>query len=101
MFAIQWRQVSTLARGVCKQMKWFIFVIMVGMYGDGSQDTYLYTEPTLPTLEECQAYVYMNSLEIRKDMMFEFDGKMIEKVFCIEEEKLKKFLALQNGGIET
>lgn len=82
-------------------MNWFIYVIMIGMYSDGTQDTYLYTEPTLPTLEECQAYVYNYSSEIRMDMMQEFNGKQIEKVFCIEEEKLKKFLQLQNGGIEA
>ena len=82
-------------------MKWYIFVIMLGMYDDGSQDTYLYYEPTLPTLEECQTYVYMNSEQIRRKMMFEFDGKSIRQVFCIEEQKLKKFLNIMNGGTET
>jgi len=78
-------------------MKWFVYVIMMGMYGDGTQDTFLYTEPTLPTLEACQAYVYNNSSVIRMDMMQEFEGKQIERVFCIEEEKLKKFLELSQG----
>ena len=62
------------------------------MYADGTQDTYLFTEPTLPSLEACQEYVYKNSDVIRKDMMIQFNGKQIDKVFCIEEEKLKKFL---------
>jgi hypothetical protein len=75
-------------------MKWFIYVIMVGIYADGTKDTYLYTEPTLPTLEECQGYVYTNSNRLRMDMMNQFDGKQIERVFCIEEEQLKKFLEL-------
>lgn len=73
-------------------MNWFIYVIMIGMYADGTQDTYLFTEPTLPSLEACQEYVYKNSDVIRKDMMIQFNGKQIDKVFCIEEEKLKKFL---------
>jgi hypothetical protein len=67
------------------------------MYSDGTQDTYLYTEPTLPTLEECQAYVYNNSSVIRMDMMTEFDGKQVERVFCIEEEKFKQFLEQSQG----
>ena len=75
-------------------MKWFIYVIMVGMYADGTQDTYLYTEPTLPTLEACQQYVYNYSSDIRRDMMTQFDGKSIERVFCIEEQKLKQLLEL-------
>ena len=79
-------------------MKWFIYVIMVGMYADGTQDTYLYTEPTLPTLEACQEYVYVNSNALRMDMMIEFEGKPIERVFCIEEQKLKEYFeTLQEG----
>ena len=70
-------------------MKWYIYIIMVGMYSDGTKDTYVYTEPTLPTLEACQEYVYKNSHHLRMNMMKEFDGKQIQQVFCIEEEKLK------------
>lgn len=82
-------------------MNWFIYIIMVGIYSDGTQDTYLYSEPTLPTLEECQQYVYDNSNLLRQQMMIEFDGKQIARVFCIEEEKLKKFLNLQFNGQEA
>jgi hypothetical protein len=33
------------------------------------------------------------------NMMKEFDGKQIQQVFCIEEEKLKKyFTAIQEGN---
>ena len=78
-------------------MKWFVYVIMMGMYPDGTQDTYLYTEPTHPTLEACQQYVYNNSSVIRMDMMQEFEGKSIERVFCIEQEKFKQFLELTQG----
>ena len=79
-------------------MKWFIYVIMVGMYADGTQDTYLYTEPTLPTLEACQEYVYVNSNALRMDMMIEFEGKPIERVFCIEEQKLKEYFETMQEG---
>lgn len=82
-------------------MTWFMYIIMIGMYNDGTQDTYLYTEPTFETLEECQQYVYNNSTLLRQEMMREFDGKSIERVFCIEEQKFRKFLELQNGGTQT
>lgn len=72
-------------------MKWFIYVIMVGFYADGTKDTYLFTQPTLPTLEACQQYVYEKSDQIRMEMMIEFRGKDIERVFCIEEKKLKEY----------
>jgi hypothetical protein len=36
------------------------------------------------------------------DMMIEFDGKSIERVFCIKEEKLKKFLDVsKQSGIDA
>lgn len=79
-------------------MKWYILIIMMGMYSDGTQDTYVYTQPTLPSLEACQQYVYQQSNVLRQDMMIEFDGKSIERVFCIEEEKLKKFFETIKEG---
>lgn len=82
-------------------MKWFIYVIMVGMYADGTQDTYLYTEPTLPTLQACQEYVYVNSNALRMDMMIEFEGKPIERVFCIEEQKLKEYFETMQEGTDA
>lgn len=82
-------------------MKWFILVVMMGIHSDGTQDTYVYTQPTLPTLEACQRYVYEASNAIRMDMMIEFNGKQIDKVFCIEEQKLKEFFAVMQGGTEA
>lgn len=82
-------------------MKWFIYIIMVGMYEDGTQDTYLYTEPTLPSLEACQEYVYVNSNALRMDMMIEFEGKPIERVFCIEEQKLKEYFETMEDGTKA
>lgn len=78
-------------------MKWFIFVIMLGTYNDGTNDTYLYVQPTFETLEQCQQYVYENSTIIRQNMWNEYDGKPIDRVFCIEENKLKQFLQLKDS----
>ena len=78
-------------------MKWMVYIIMMGMYPDGTQDTYLYTEPTHESLEACQLYVYNNSNILRMDMAIEFDGKPIERVFCIEEQKFKEYIESQSG----
>jgi|SaaInl0LU_22_DNA_1037365.scaffolds.fasta_scaffold36847_2 hypothetical protein len=77
-------------------MKWFVYVIMMGMYSDGTQDTYLVTTPTHSSLEQCTQYVATNSRTLRMDMMNQFDGKQIERVFCIEERKLRELLELNS-----
>lgn len=79
-------------------MTWYIFVVMAGMFADGTQDTYLYTNPTFETLDECQAEVAIHSDDIIKDMLIQFNGKRIKKVYCIEEDKLKKFFQTMEGN---
>ena len=79
-------------------MKWFILVVIMGIHSDGTQDTYVFTKPVLPTLEDCQKYVYENSSVIRNDMLIEFEGRPIEKVFCIEEKKLEQFFKITTGN---
>lgn len=72
-------------------MKWFILVVMIGSYSDGSRDTFIFTQPTLPSLQVCQDYVYKESADIRNKMKIEFQGKDIDQIFCINERKLKEF----------
>lgn len=79
-------------------MKWFVLVIMMGMYSDGTQDVFIYNNMGLNSLEECQMWVAGSSRAMRQDMMNKFDGKSIEKVFCINEERLEQFLKLQKQG---
>lgn len=74
-------------------MKWFVLVLMLGMNPDGSVDTYIFTDPH-KSLEECQTYVYNNSSSLKNKLMIEFEGKPIDRVFCIEEDKLKKYFEL-------
>ena len=70
---------------------------MLGVYDDGNQDTYFYYKPEFPTVEECQRYVFDNSLSIKQHMWNEFQGKSIERVFCVEEKAFKRYLELQKG----
>ena len=83
-------------------MKWFILVVMMGTFSNGEQDLFIYHQPELPSLEACQEYVYVQSAEIRNQMMIEFNGRAIERVFCIQEDRLKKFLdVIEKPGIEA
>ena len=78
-------------------MKWFVLVVMLGMNTDGTQDLFIYNEPTLDTLDQCQQYVYQAGPSIRRHMWTEFDGRDIERVYCIREDKLKLFFESQKG----
>ena len=73
-------------------MKWFILVLMMGTFSDGSKDTFLYFEPEFDTVEQCQEYVYQQAPEIKRHMMIEYQGKPIDTVYCVREDKLKKVL---------
>jgi len=75
-------------------MKWFILVLMMGTFSDGSKDTYLYFQPKFDTVEQCQRYVYENASDIKTKMQLEFMGKPIETVFCIREDKIEKVIQL-------
>ena len=71
-------------------MKWFILVLMMGTFSDGSKDTFLYFEPEFDTVEQCQEYVYRQASEIKRHMMIEYQGKPIEMIYCVREDRLKK-----------
>jgi len=73
-------------------MKWFILVLMMGTFSDGSKDTFLYFEPEFDTVEQCQEYVYQQAPAIKRHMMIEYQGKPIDTVYCVREDKLKKVL---------
>ena len=73
-------------------MKWFILVLMMGTFSDGSKDTFLYFEPEFDTVEQCQEYVYRQAPEIKRHMMIEYQGKPIDTVFCVREDKLEKLI---------
>jgi len=73
-------------------MKWFILVVMMGTFSDGSRDTFLFFEPEFEDVEQCREYVYQSAPEIKKQMMIEFMGKPIERVLCIREDKIEKVL---------
>ena len=79
-------------------MKWFMVIIIMGVYNDGGQDIYLYQKPTFNTVNECTSYVKEYATDIFQHMQQEFSMKEIERVLCVREDKLDKLL--QPGGPE-
>lgn len=80
-------------------MKWFILVLMMGTYSDGSNDTFIYYQPSFNSVKECSEYVYQMAPEIKQDMFIEFQGKPIDRVFCVREDRFKDILKVP--GKET
>ena len=69
----------------------------MGTFEDGTRDTFLYMEPEFDTVEQCQKYVYRQAPEIKRHMMIEFQGKPIDTVYCMRQDKLKKLLEASDG----
>jgi hypothetical protein len=80
-------------------MKWFILVLMMGTFSDGSKDTFLFFEPEFDTVEQCQEYVYRQAPEIKRQMMIEYQGKPIDTVYCVREDKLENLIKLPGKSI--
>ena len=78
-------------------MKWFILVVMMGAFTDGSKDTYLYFEPKFETVEKCQQHVMAYASQIRNQMFLEFAGKPIEQVFCIRQDRIPDVIQIEPG----
>lgn len=78
-------------------MKWFILVVMMGAFADGSKDTYLYFKPEFDTVEQCSAYVTANAGQIKNQMFLEFTGKPIEQVFCIRQDRIPDVIQIEPG----
>jgi hypothetical protein len=72
-------------------MKWFIIVLMMGTYPDGSKDVFWYTEPSFETVENCKQYVSDNAPTIKMEMQLEFGRLPVEMVYCVREDKLNAF----------
>lgn len=72
-------------------MKWFIIVLMMGAYSNGTQDMFWYNKPEFNTVEECQLYVTFNADSIKMNMAGMYGPKPIEMVYCVREDHLTEF----------
>lgn len=73
-------------------MKWFLVAFMSMTYSDGGKDLYIWYNPTFNSNTECTEWVKGNNNTIYLNLMEKFPNDRLDKLFCIQEDKLKKFL---------
>ena len=76
---------------------WFIVAIMAGIYSDGTKDVFIFQEPKehghFHSSVDCRDYVRVNPLPIVTTLANHYGpNKPVEKLLCIHEEKVEKFL---------
>ena len=81
-------------------MKWLIVVFFVGVYSDGTQDTYVFQKPSFESLEECMSAA-TDKQQIVQQILIDVGYKDIHKVVCTTESKIKAAIELTHGGEDT
>ena len=81
-------------------MKWYVLVFFLSVNPDGSQNTFIFKNPTYDNREECMASLTKVS-EIQKyvlALMTAYGGVLpspIEKVNCINQESFDQLLEIK------
>ena len=79
---------------------WFIVAVMLGIHSDGTQDVYIFEKPKkhghFHSSVECRDFVRDNPIPIIKALANQYGKRPIDKVLCVHEENVKKFLVEQN-----
>lgn len=76
-------------------MKWFLLAIMSITYNGGKEiDTFIWSNPTFESVQECIEYVKNNNTPIYMTLKRQFPNDQLDKLFCISENDLKKFIEL-------
>ena len=84
-------------------MKWLIVVFFVGVYSDGTQDTYVFQKPSFESLEECMSAAKDKQQigSFVRQILIDVGYKDIHKVVCTTENKIKAAIELTHGGEDT
>ena len=79
---------------------WFIVAVLLGVHSDGTQDVYIFEKPKkhghFHSSVECRDFVRDNPIPIIKALANQYGKRPIQKVLCVHEENVKKFLVEQN-----
>ena len=79
---------------------WFIVAVMLGVHSDGTQDVYIFEKPKehghFHSSMECRDFVRDNPIPIIKALAKQYGGRPIQKVICVPEENVLKFLEEQD-----
>jgi len=71
-------------------MKWFLVLISMQLYSDGSAEHFVLTDPTFQSLEHCQESSYVNRKRVDDLANKNLGGPA--NVYCFSEESLREYL---------
>ena len=71
-------------------MKWFLVLISMQLYADGSAEHFVLTDPTFDSLQQCQESSWVNRGRVEELAQRKLGGPA--KIYCFEEESLKAYL---------
>ena len=80
-------------------MKWFLVLISMQLYADGSAEHFVLTDPTFNSLGECQASASFNRGRVEQLAQRKLGGPA--KIYCFEEESLKAYFQQNAIGKPT
>ena len=70
-------------------MKWFLVLVSMQLYADGTAEHFVLTDPTFGSLGECQASAYFNKQKVSELAQNKLGGPA--KIYCFSEESLKAY----------
>ena len=70
-------------------MKWFLVLVSMQLYADGTAEHFVLTDPTFGSLGECQASAYFNKQKVSELAQNKLGGPA--KIYCFSEESLNAY----------
>ena len=80
-------------------MKWFLVLISMQLYADGSAEHFVLTDPTFDSLQQCQESSWVNRKRVEQLAQKKLGGPA--KIYCFEEEGLIKYFQQNAIGKPT
>ena len=75
-------------------MKWFLVLVSMQLYADGTAEHFVLTDPTFGSLGEWQASAYFNKQIVAELAQNKLGGPA--KIYCFSEESLRAYLNLES-----
>ena len=79
---------------------WFIVAVMSGVYTDGTKDIFIFQHPVdhghFHNVGMCQKFIGDHPFKIAKVLVKEFGNRPPERIVCVPEETIEKFM--EEGG---
>ena len=79
---------------------WFAVAVMLGVYENGMQDILVFKQPKhghFHSVTECKDFVKNNPEPLVKTVWKFYGQRPVERVICVNEDVLKKFIAHNNS----